>query len=307
MQILITGAGGFVGSNLHDVLKEKHTVFALKHQDLDLLDANAVKQFMGKHSIDFVLHCANEGGSRKTNYDQGGNSVVAHNLRMFFNLVRCMTPKMRMIHLGSGAEYNRKYYQPKMKESYFDQYPPDDDYGYSKYVISKYIEKCPDIMCLRIFGLFGKYEDYRYKFISNAIVKNLLKMPIVINQNVTFDYLYIDDFCKIVEKFMQPGTYKSFYNITPTHSIDLIGIAHIINDIGKYKSEVIVLNEGVNTEYSGDNSVLLQVMGDFEFESYGNSIKKLYEYYQTVLSTLDVDSVKEDCYLKACVAKRNKE
>ena len=303
MNILITGAGGFVGRNLSEYLSLGNSVYTLRHQDLDLLDANAVESFLKDHPVDLIFHCANEGGSRKTNYDQGKNNVVEHNLRMFFNLVRCMTPQMRMIHFGSGAEYDRKNYQPKMKESYFDTYPPTDDYGYSKYVISKYIEKSSNITCLRIFGLFGKYEDYRFKFISNAIVKNLLRMPIVINQNVVFDYLYIDDFCKLVDHFVLPGTYSSHYNITPTQSIDLISIAHLINDISDYKSDIRILNEGMNTEYTGDNSNLLSIVRDFPFTPYKAAITSLYQYYKNSLLTLDLELVREDPYIKACLAK----
>ena len=73
-----------------------------------------------------------------------------------------------------------------------------NDYGFSKYLISQYIEKSDNCVCLRLFGVFGKYEDYEYKFISNAIVKNLLQMPIRIRQNVYFDWLYINDLMKIV-------------------------------------------------------------------------------------------------------------
>lgn len=303
MNVLITGAGGFVGRNLKEYLLPRHSVYALRHQDLDLLDANSVACFMKAHPIDLIFHCANEGGSRTTGYDQGKNNVVDHNLRMFFNLVRCLTPQMRMIHFGSGAEYDRKHYHPKMKESYFDTYPPQDDYGYSKYVISKYIEKCSNITCLRIFGLFGKYEDYRFKFISNAIVKNLLHMPIVINQNVTFDYLYVDDFCRLVEGFMAPGKYRSHYNITPTQSINLVEIVNIINEISDYKSEVVVVNDGMNTEYSGDNTELLSLMHGFTFTSYQAAIQQLYRYYQSIFLTLDLDTVRKDPYLGGCLIK----
>jgi hypothetical protein len=54
------------------------------------------------------------------------------------------------------------------------------------WVTSKYIEKSDSIVQIRIFGTYGEYENYRFKFITNAIVKNLLNLPIIINKNVYF-------------------------------------------------------------------------------------------------------------------------
>lgn len=300
MNILITGAGGFVGRNLSEHLAPKFNVFAAKHADLELLDETAVERYVKENRIDLIIHCAAVGGSRKTNYDAGRVDVVDKNLRMFFNLERCLTANMRMIHLGSGAEYDRLHWRPKMSEDYFDRHVPSDSYGYAKYVISKYIERTENITCLRIFGLFGKYEDYRFRFISNAIVRNLLRMPIIINQNVVFDYLYIEDLVKIVEQFIQKKPAGKHYNVTPTESIDLLTIAKIVNQVSGFESEIRVLNEGMNAEYTGDNARLLSELGGFKFTGYREAIAALFKYYSQVLDTLDVDAVRKDPYLESC-------
>ena len=187
-----------------------------------------------------------------------------------------------------------------MPESYFDTHVPDDAYGFSKYVISRLVESQERVTCLRIFGLYGKYEDYRYKFISNAIVKNLLHLPIVINQNVVFDYLYVDDFVKIVEHFVEHRPTQRFYNITPSDSVDLLSVSELINQASDFQSKIIILNEGLNTEYSGDNSRLLTELGGYSFTSYAEGIDKLYRYYRSALDTLDVDTIRQDPYLQFC-------
>lgn len=304
-RILITGAGGFVGRNLGEYLKDKeqYEVFAVKRTDLDLLDECAVKQYIHEHQITLIIHCANIGGSRKTNYDMSATDVVEKNLRMFFNLQRCLTPAMRMIHFGSGAEYDRRNYKPKMAEDDFDAYVPADAYGYSKYVMSKCIENRDNIICFRIFGLFGKYEDYLFKFISNAIVKNLLQMPIIINQNVIFDYLYINDFCQIIEHFIENKPLYKHYNITPTKSIELLQIANIINEMSDYQSEIKVLHTGMNKEYSGCNERICKELGGFSFMDYRQSIEELYLYYKSNLDLLNVQGVQQDSYLAVCLKK----
>ena len=249
--ILVTGAGGFVGRNLTEHLADRYRIFAATHRELDLLDEEAVRDVIRERRIGIILHCAVVGGTRKTSYDGGAIDVVAQNLRMYFNLVRCLEPEMRMIVFGSGAEYDMRHYTPKMREDYFDCHVPADSYGFAKYVIAKHAATYTNVTLLRIFGLYGKYEDYRFKFISNAIVKNLLGLPIVINQNVLFDYLYINDFLRLVEYFVRRQPAERVMNLTPDSPLDLLSLARCINQAGQRPSEIVILNEGMNREYSG--------------------------------------------------------
>jgi GDP-L-fucose synthase len=303
LKIIITGAGGFVGRNLCEYLADKYTIYPVTHKELELLNENNVEKFIRKNGINFIIHCASIGGTRKTGYDINSVDVVSKNLRMFFNLARTLTPEMRMINLGSGAEYDKNRPLIKVDEEEFDNHIPKDDYGYSKYLISKYIEKTENINCLRIFGLYGKYEDTSFKFISNAIIKNLFKMPITINQNVYFDYLYIDDFVKIIDKIIQKQPSNNILNLTPTDKIDLISIASIINEISDYKSEIIVNNEGLNKEYSGNNKKLFNEYGDLELISYIEGIRELYEYLNKNIHNIDVELIKNDKYITFCKIK----
>jgi GDP-L-fucose synthase len=56
--------------------------------------------------------------------------VLFNNLGCFFNLARCSHDYGKMIYYGSGAEYDKRYYLPKMTEDYFDAHVPVDDYGF---------------------------------------------------------------------------------------------------------------------------------------------------------------------------------
>ena len=301
--ILVTGAGGFAGRNISEYLgakQDKYRVFAARHADLELLDEKAVKDFISGKKIDIVIHCANCGDYRKNAPGERDADAIAKNLRMFFDLARALPASARMINLGSGAEYDKRNLLHKVKEDDFDRDVPVDAYGFSKYVISKYIEKAKNIVCLRLFGLYGKYEDYRYTFISNAIVKNLLGMPIVINQNVLFDYLCINDLVRLVEKFIAHKPAHKHYNATPAEPIDLLSLARLVNMAGARKSEVRVLNPGLNREYTGGNARLLAEFPGFKFTPYAEGVKELYAYYSANLQKLDAAAVKADRYIKNC-------
>lgn len=128
-------------------------------------------------------------------------------------------------------------------------------------------------------------------------------MPIVINQNVIFDFLYINDFLKIIETILETDVQYKEFNITPNESIDLIRIVEIINEIGNYKSEIIVKNSGLNYQYTGDNSRLLKNIGEYRFFSYEESIKDLYNYYIKNIDKMNLDLIKKDEYLNNCKTK----
>ena len=127
-----------------------------------------------------------------------------------------------------------------------------------------------------MFGIYGSGED-KSRVTSCIVNSNKAKEPIVLNQNVKFDFLYIDDFCKIVEYFVNNPTDEKFINVTPTKSIEILDLAKIVNGFSNYKSEIIVKNPGMNKEYTGDNTKLLSIIKDFAFTSYEDGMKNFYK------------------------------
>lgn len=271
--IFITGSGGFVGRNLKEYLNDKYTLYCPRSFELDLLDETAVDEYFNKNEIDFVIHCANQGGARGIADDE---TVVCNNLKMFNNLVNCLGGN-RMIFFGSGAQYNRFQHLCKIKEDNIGKSVPQDPYGYSKYLITKEVEKLNNVLCLNIFGSYGKYEKEN-RFPSYAITQNLKKESIFINQNVVFDYIYIDDLCKIVSHFIENTSDTKILNVTPTKSIDLVSISNIVNSISDFKSEIILKNNDINFEYTGCNQQFLEELGNFDFTSYESGLTSLFEH-----------------------------
>jgi GDP-L-fucose synthase len=296
--LFVTGGSGFIGRNIREYFQDMATVIAPTHAQLDLLSQDAVDTFFREHEIDYVIHCANIGGNRKC---PGPDDSVTRNLRIFFNLLHNSRHYEKLIHFGSGAEYDKCRPLAGILETSFGERIPVDDYGFSKFLISRYIEKSENSVCLRLFGVFGRYEDYDYKFISNAIVKNLLRMPIRIRQNVNFDWLYISDLMKIVEHFIDHDSPDRAYNITPGRPLDLVTIADMINKNSAFPSEIIIEIAGLNNEYSGNNDRLLTRIGNFPFTPMQRAISELREYYSSILSRIDADAIWRDEYARYCI------
>ena len=101
-----------------------------------------------------------------------------------------------------------------------------------------------------------------------------MRLPIDINQNVIFDYLYINDFLKIIELIIENDYNVKEFNITPDDSIDIVSIAKIINQCGSFKSEIIIRNEGYNYQYTGSNKLLKENFPDFSEKRFGEALEE---------------------------------
>src|SRR5580704_7600536 len=147
MRILITGGSGFIGRNLAESFASVYDILAPTTAELDLLKERDVREYLIEHSIDVVVHTATTRSNRRL---PAAPDLLAHNCRMFFNLARNADRFGKMLHFGSGAEYDRTQLPAQVTEDYFDSRVPADPYGFSKYICAKYIERADRIVDLRL-------------------------------------------------------------------------------------------------------------------------------------------------------------
>lgn len=299
MKVMITGSGGFVGKNLVEGLSEKYEILAPRSSELDLTDYIAVENYLTVNQITMVVHAAVH--SALTTERDAGMQI---DLRMLANLTRNLDKLKKLIVFGSGAEFAKTRDMKKVKEDEWGQYIPEDSYGLSKVITQEIVKREPKMINLRLFGIYGPYEDYRYKFISNAIVKNLLGLPIRIKQDVVFDYLYVTDLVEVVDYFLShEGKYRD-YNVTPSESIRISELVKLVNKVAEQKSVVEIVNPNLNFEYTGSNHRLLQEMPDWQITTYHEGIEKLFNYYRSIKDTLNRKAIEDDLYLQKAKTKQ---
>ncbi|MCM1266519.1 MAG: NAD-dependent epimerase/dehydratase [Bacteroidales bacterium] len=284
MKVLITGGTGFVGRNLAENLT-MYDLAVLGRKELDLLDTEAVEVYLKENYFDVIIHSANINTSR--NRDTTQYASLDGNLRMFFNLARCNECYGKMYYFGSGAEYDMRHYIPEMKEDYFDTYVPTDPYGFSKYIMSKSVEEFDNIYDLRLFGVYGKYEEYERRFISNAICRALKDKDITIQQNVFFDYLWVEDLAEIMKWFIENKPLHKHYNVCRGVKIDLYSLAVMVREILGMNCDILVDREGWKPEYTGDNGRLLTEIGNFHYTDFHTSLEKLCQFYKENLNMIN--------------------
>jgi len=299
MTVLITGGRGFIGSSLAIHLQKRKTctVLAPDRRTLDLSDESAVDSFITRYRPDIIIHTANKGGGRDT---IGMEDLVQSNLRMFFTIAKHAPKVAKIIHLGSGAEYGKQHPIIKAREEEASRRFPPDDYGFYKSVCSRYIEQTNNMINLRIFACYGEREDYRYKFITNAVVKNLLGLPITIHRNVRFDYLYIEDLLRMIEHFIFHESQYRVYNAARGVATELTTLAKTINRLSERPVPIQILHEGMGNEYSADNGRILSELRDFAFTSHEEAIRRIYTHYRERLDKIDTEIIRKDPFLKHC-------
>ena len=277
--ILLTGSGGFIGKNLKNYLGEKYNLLCPRSFELDLTDENAVECFFESNEIDFIIHCGSVGGARGI---EDKSTTVEDNLKMVDNILNSKRPEVRVILFGSGAMYDKSRNIHNVKESEIGEVVPSDLYGKSKYLIYEKIKSRADVLMLNIFACYG-YGEKENRFPSYAINQVLNGEDILINQNVVFDYLFVEDMARIVEYFIQNRPQDNVINITPTKSSSLLEIAESVREISGASVGIKILMPEMNNEYTGDNSMLKKNFPSLVFTPLEIGLKKLYEYKKNLI------------------------
>lgn len=289
MRILVAGGSGFIGRNLVEYLGRNHEVLAPSRAELDLADPDAFDAWFASNDVEAVVHSAVRPGHRNS---ADPSRQLWTNLRMFFGLMRHADRFRRLVFLSSGAVYDVGRSIERVAEDAFGAALPSDEHGLSKYVIAQYLDEMHragvhDAVELRLFGVFGRYEDYAIRFVSNAICKALLGLPITLRQNRTFSYLYVNDLCPIVERFLVADHAAAAYNVVPDWTDDLGAIAERVKARSRTDLPIIVGEPGNGLAYSASNARLRAEMPDVRFTPLDEAIDDLFAWYAANLGAID--------------------
>ena len=255
MNILVTGANGFIGSNIIKLLSNdtNFKFFNGNRNDINLYSTESIERYLDENQIDTVIHCAIEGGSR---LKQDTSDMLYKNILMYENLIKFNHRYKVFINFGSGAEFDRKYDISNVNEYDMFGVVPTDFYGLSKNIISKLsVHYCASVN-LRIFGCFY-HNELSTRFIKNNINKYINHKSMIIHQDRYMDFFYMDDLINIIEYSLNnpPSTYKDI-NMSYLKKYKLSDITSIINDLSSYKVDVIIENENFGLNYTGNGELL---------------------------------------------------
>ncbi len=259
MNILITGSNGFMGSNIVPILRKKHTIFTPDRHSLNLFNRDEILSYLKNNSIDVIVHLANP-NPVKNQKDDSFEKMFEDSLRMFMNLYSLKEHFKKMIYIGSGAEYDKRFNISNAVESDAFNHLPIDSYGLAKHIMNKLILLSNNIFNCCVFGCYGP-GDFNNKFITHCIncCKNSDK--ITINQDCKFDYIHVYDLGRYILWMIDSELKYKMYNVSGGHHLYLTEIAEIVKKEMNCYIPIVVLKNGYNLEYTANGERLFAESG----------------------------------------------
>ena len=303
MKILVTGATGFIGSNVVKTLLEKGNEIVATHRTSSSFDkciefkdkihwintdqSNWKEQIMTLN-IDQLIHFAWGGISveNRNNWEiQINNFWIS---KEYFDLANeCKFKKV--IAFGSQAEYG--IYNFPVNETTLPI--PNEAYAAVKLLTANYLrnifkESKTEWYWIRIFSVFGEEENPDW-LIPSTISKLLRKEPIELTLcEQKYNYLYVMDFINQLLAVVHSQKNKSgIYNICHNESISLKDLLMKITDLigvsqNLLKFGVVPYRIGQNMLIAGDNSKFIKHFPDDRESFFGlnNGLKKTIDYHK---------------------------
>ena len=265
-RVLITGGQGYIARNLVPLFQNAgYEVDAPSRTEMDLLNFKQTEEYLTKSKPDVIIHAAAKGGKRTGKDTWEG--VFVPNMTMFENLYLCtIKPELdnvKVIVIGSGAEFDRRYPIHECFEETAKYSWPVDPYGLSKNLITRRChEDVNNIWVVRLFGCFN-FDDDPARFIKNGILNLKRGLPVTIHQNKEMDYFYLDDVFIVMNYIINARSNRIVprdINLVYDKKVTLLDIASLIHKhVGRF-NPVIKLNEnGRGDPYTGDSSVLYEL------------------------------------------------
>lgn len=247
--ILITGGNG----NLAKMIKRHfNNITSISRADFDLLDCNAFEHYLSDKTFDVLIHTAVSGGRRGK---EETGEVVYQNLLMFENIMKFSYKFGIIINFDSGAIYDRNSDIYCRKEC--DLFSvPNDYYGFSKYMIYKRSLQYDNVFNFRIFNIFHVNEEPD-RFIKACFLAKKNDTNVTIFKDKFFDFIYEDDFIKIVRYYLTTPVLdlKKTINLSYQPKYKLSDIANMIVN----NDNIVIIDPNTTHNYCGNGNELEQL------------------------------------------------
>ncbi|MFL5906076.1 MAG: dTDP-4-dehydrorhamnose reductase [Solirubrobacterales bacterium] len=177
--VLITGAGGQLGSDLNDQLSGSRQAFPLEHAQLDISDDSAVARAFDEAQPSLVFNCAAFHNVELCETEEDRSfEVNAYAVKRL--AVRCAETGAKLVHLSTNYVFDGARPEPYSEE---DLPNPRSIYAISK-LAGEYAARAyaPEALVVRTAGLYGlhgsasKGGNFVTRMIARAKEQGNLKM-----------------------------------------------------------------------------------------------------------------------------------
>jgi nucleoside-diphosphate-sugar epimerase len=212
MRILLTGSRGMLGSSIKKHLNDpKFDLLSPTSADLNLLDGEAVHEYIKTQKPDAVIHAAARVGGIQANIDSP-YEFLTENIRMDSNLLSASLEYKvpNLLYMASSCMYPRETFQP-MKESQIltgALEPTNEGYALAKLVATKTVELASNqyglnwrsLILSNLFGPGDHFNSDKSHLLAAIITKveaakrtNSPEITMWGTGNVRREFTYVED------------------------------------------------------------------------------------------------------------------
>lgn len=253
MNILITGANGFLGSNaVKSFYRDGHNILCFSKTDSNLpINCKSISCYADEYlkytkSIkqfepDIVIHFGWSGGNNRNDSNDISKQYcdnVPHSIN-FLQFLSTLSKKPKFVGVGTFEEYGQRY--SLVDESTSEN--PNTLYGLAKLQLKQLVELYCSLnnmewLWLRPCFVYG-VGDVRTRLIPTVIKKCIQNQDIYLDTcSKIIDYIYVDDFTELFKKIILSDQ-SGVFNICSGSQYHLRYIIQTIHNLTKSKSKII--------------------------------------------------------------------
>ncbi|MBQ3311799.1 NAD(P)-dependent oxidoreductase [bacterium] len=271
MNILITGATGFIGKSFLKYIKEQKL---FEQDNIILLSSKKIDDYQcilhnnytftkedfiksGINAIDIVFHLGAAAPKTKNEFGvEFGYKFSTNVINTAYLLNNLPSVPSKFIFISSTSVYKQ---EAKIDENTLIQ--TEDLYGASKILCEKYLEEKSrelgfTLQILRLGQIYGEGEESYSKIVSFFVKQILNDKPITVfgTGNETRSMLYVKDCVKCIAKAVDFDEYIGPCNIASSQSIAVNELVSLIYKILKKPENVTINSEYNSTSVLYNNS-----------------------------------------------------
>ncbi len=301
MKILLAGGSGMVGRNILEVAKKyRHEFLAPSSNELDLLDAVSVRQYVQKNKPDLIIQAAGIVGGIQANMANPVKFLV-DNMQMGLNIINAANDSSvdNFINLGGSCMYPRDASNPLSEDLILKGQlePTNEGYALAKITTTRlceYISKensnrhYKTIIPCNLYGKFDKFDPNHSHMIPAVIrkldeakKKELPEIDIWGDGEARREFMYAEDLAEFI--FYAIENLKEM----PNNINAGIGSDFTINEYYQTVAKVVGFTGAFKHDLTKPVGMKQKLIDDSRLKKFGwqykteleSGIKKTYDFY----------------------------
>lgn len=296
MRAFVTGVTGFVGSRLRDRLRAASWDVGGSDRELDVADADAVRDRFAAERPDAVVHLAAQSSVADSRKDPRGcfrTNVIG--TRSVLSAVAAEAPKARVLFVGSGDCYGPALPgAAPYRES--DSLSPGSPYAITKWAAEQWaLRACAeglDVVCVRPFNHTGAGQSDR--FVASSFARQVSALAAasqdgvaretlhVGNLDAVRDFLHVDDVLDAYVALLEPRVPAAIYNVSSGEACEIRSLLDRLLELAQLSARIEVAPERWRPADSlvGDSTRLCEQTGWAPTRGIDTALAELLGYWR---------------------------